>query len=66
MNKRESRTGQKSQVDKFREAARELETGDSEENFNRVLKKVVKGAQPKEKAPPPPKDGKTKKVGNGR
>lgn len=29
------------QIDKFREAARELETDDSEENFDRVLKKVV-------------------------
>ncbi|CDX20460.1 Chromodomain helicase DNA binding protein [Mesorhizobium sp. ORS 3324] len=66
MNKRESRPGQKFQVDQFRKAARKLETDFSEENFNRVLKKMVKGAQPKEKAPPSPKDGKAKKAGNGR
>ncbi|CAI2932034.1 hypothetical protein [Aminobacter niigataensis] len=38
------------QIDKFREAARELETDQSEESFNRALKKVAK-AEPKEKTP---------------
>ena len=33
---------EKSQVEKFRGAARELETDQSEEAFDRVLKKVVK------------------------
>ncbi|RWE12848.1 MAG: hypothetical protein EOS23_04850 [Mesorhizobium sp.] len=33
---------EKTQLDKFREAARELETDESEENFDRVLKKVAK------------------------
>jgi len=38
-----------SQVQKFREAARELETDDSEANFDRVLKKVAKSLRtPKE------------------
>jgi hypothetical protein len=38
----------KSQADKFREAARELETDDSEEAFDAKLKKIAKV--------PPPKD----------
>lgn len=33
---------EKSQVDKFREAARDLETDQSEEAFDRVMKKVAK------------------------
>lgn len=41
-----------SQVEKFRRAARELETDVSEENFDRVLKHVAKS--------PPPKDDKAK------
>lgn len=40
------------QVKKFIEAARELETDQSEENFDRVLKRVAKA--------PPPKDEKGK------
>ena len=44
----------KSQVDKFREAARELETDDSEERFDSLLKKVAKS--------PPPKDAKPEKA----
>jgi len=32
----------KSQLDKFKEAARELETDDDEERFGRKLKKLVK------------------------
>lgn len=38
----------KPQIDKFREAARELETDDREEVFDAALKKVAK-APPKEK-----------------
>lgn len=48
-------TSRKSQVDKFREAARELETDDSEERFDQMLKKIAKapakpteGEKPKE------------------
>jgi hypothetical protein len=43
----------KSQIDKFREAAREHETDDSEEAFDRALKKIAKS--------PPPKHDKPKK-----
>ncbi|RUW51656.1 hypothetical protein EOA32_15345 [Mesorhizobium sp. M1A.F.Ca.ET.072.01.1.1] len=39
-------------VEKFREAARQLETDESEENFDRMLRKVAKS--------PPPKDEKAK------
>ena len=38
----------KRQVDKFREAARELETDQSEEHFNAILKRVA-GAKPHDK-----------------
>ncbi|QIS94677.1 hypothetical protein FQ775_24110 [Nitratireductor mangrovi] len=38
----------KSQVDKFREAARELETDDSEERFDRLVKDVAKAPKPKD------------------
>ena len=44
---------EKSQVEKFCEAARELETDQSEEAFDRALKKVAKA--------PPPKDDKPRK-----
>ncbi|MER8536666.1 hypothetical protein NKH61_27635 [Mesorhizobium sp. M1005] len=47
---------EKPQVEKFKEAARELETDQSEEAFDRVLKKVAKS--------PPPKDDKPKKASN--
>lgn len=36
-----------SQIDKFREAARELETDQSEEAFDRTLRKVTKAPPPK-------------------
>jgi hypothetical protein len=42
----------KKQIDKFKEAARELETDDSEEAFDAKLKKIAKA--------PPPKDDKAK------
>lgn len=42
---------EKSQVDKFKQAARELETDQSEEAFDRALKKIAK-------APPPKNDAK--------
>ena len=48
---------EKPQIDKFREAARELQTDDSEEAFDRVLKKVVKA--------PPAKDTPAKKTPEG-
>lgn len=36
----------KKQIDKFREAAREHETDESEENFARVLGKIAKAPKP--------------------
>ena len=36
------KTDKKSQLDKFKEAARELETDDDEERFEKKLKKLVK------------------------
>lgn len=38
----------KAQVEKFREAARELETDDSEESFDRALKQVAVKGKPQE------------------
>lgn len=35
-------SGSKSQADRFKEAARELETDDNEERFNERLKKLAK------------------------
>lgn len=52
----------KPQIDKFREAARELETDQSEEAFDRVLKKVAKAAHPKNDEAPPTKENKPKKA----
>jgi hypothetical protein len=43
----------KTQREKFEEAARELETDDSEEAFNAKLKKIAKA--------PPPKDAEKEK-----
>ena len=43
----------KSQIDKFRELAREIETVDSEEPLNAAIRKVAKA--------PPPKDDKKPK-----
>jgi hypothetical protein len=37
------------QIDKFKEAARELETDDSEENFARLVKKIAKAPASKPK-----------------
>ena len=42
---------EKRQIDKFREAARELETDDSEEAFDAKLKKIAKAPPPKEAKP---------------
>lgn len=47
---KESALAKDRQYQKFVEKARELGTDESEENFDRVLKKVVKA--------PPPKDAK--------
>jgi len=41
----------KSQVDKFREAAREVETDDSEEAFDAIVRKIAK-QHAKEDDPP--------------
>lgn len=48
----------KTQIEKFRELAREIETVDSEEPLNAAIRKIAKS--------PPPKDDKPKKAGNGR
>jgi hypothetical protein len=47
----------KSQIDKFKEAARELEADDSEEAFDAKLKKIAK-------APPPQSGSKRKESGD--
>lgn len=44
----------KSQVDKFKDAARELEADQSEENFDRLVKRIAKSPTQK---PEPPKEG---------
>lgn len=44
------KAGEKSQAEKFKKAARELETDDSEEAFDRALKKVAKAPAPKREA----------------
>ncbi len=49
MTKPESANAPKSQIDKFREAARELGTDDTEENFDKALKRIAV-------APPKPQD----------
>jgi len=38
---------EKPQVEKFKEAARELETDQSEENFDRLVKKIARPTPPK-------------------
>jgi hypothetical protein len=44
---------EKSQREKFEEAARELETDQSEENFDRVLKRVAKAPASKDEKKTP-------------
>ncbi|WP_417409456.1 hypothetical protein [Hoeflea sp.] len=44
----------KNQIDKFKEAARELETDNDEASFDEKLRRVIK-------SPPPKEDGKNKK-----
>jgi hypothetical protein len=51
-----SESQEKQQYQKFKEAARELETNESEEAFDRVLKKVVKAPS----LPPKDDDNKPK------
>lgn len=47
---------EKPQIDKFREAARELQTDDSEDNFDRALKRIaVVPPKPKDEKPGKPK-----------
>jgi hypothetical protein len=40
MNKANSPTEKKSQLERFKEAAKQVETDDSEQNFDRALKKI--------------------------
>lgn len=45
------------QIDKFREAARELECDESESRFDAALERIAKAPPPKgEKAEKPPRD----------
>ena len=46
----------KSQYEKFRQAARELETSDDEKRFDRLLGKLAKAKKPKEKKKPVKRD----------
>ncbi len=48
----------KPQVEKFREAARELQTDDSEEAFARMVKKIATAPKPKNDKPVKKKTGK--------
>jgi hypothetical protein len=41
----------KAQIDKFREAARELETDDSEERFDATLKRIARPSPAKDEEP---------------
>lgn len=41
------------QIDKFKEAAREVETDNSEERFDRALRRVAKVPPPKQKPKQP-------------
>ena len=50
----DNREQHKPQVDKFREAARELETDESEERFARIVKGIAKA--PPSKADKKPKE----------
>jgi len=45
----ENDLGKKSQVDRFKEAARELETDDSEERFNDIVRELAKQKKDKNK-----------------
>ena len=42
---------QSTQLDKFKEAARELETDQSEEHFDAMVKKIAKAPAPKKTSP---------------
>lgn len=44
-------SGEKSQLDRFKEAARQLETDDDEERFNENLRRLAK-QKPDDKKPP--------------
>ncbi|WP_206456262.1 hypothetical protein [Aurantimonas marina] len=45
---------EKPQIDKFREAARELETDDDEARFDATLKRIAKAPPSKGHGKPPP------------
>jgi hypothetical protein len=47
----------KSQIDKFRETARELECDNDEDRFGQVLKRVAQAPVPKSDKPTPAKRG---------
>jgi hypothetical protein len=44
-------TGPKSQLDKFREAARELQTDESEAHFDAALKRIARAPSPTKNDP---------------
>ncbi len=45
---------QQAQIDKFKEAARELQTDDREEAFDAIVKKIAKSPPPKDEKPKRP------------
>jgi hypothetical protein len=51
----EPESDEKSQFDRFRDAARELECDDDEARFDAKLKKVAKAPKPKNEKPADPK-----------
>jgi hypothetical protein len=50
MTTSESRTDNKSQADKFREAAKEVETDDDEKRFDEKLRRITKAPQKKQRS----------------
>lgn len=48
----EDRDTSKKQIDKFREAAREAETDDSESSFDKIVKRIAKVPLPQDKRSP--------------
>lgn len=49
MTKKTTSSDNKPQIDKFKEAARELETNEDEAAFDRTLKKIAKAPKPDSK-----------------
>lgn len=50
-------TDNKPQIERFKEAARELETDESEEKFDRILGKIAKAPKPETATVSPEKKG---------